>query len=64
MIWNTNTEPQAEGWYLCTLQGKHKRYVMPLYRYEYPEGNFYWDCLSERDKVRACVEFPEPYLGE
>ena len=63
MTWNTNTEPQAEGWYLCTLQG-HKRYVMPLYRYEYPEGNYYWDRYANTDEIIACAEFPEPYKGE
>lgn len=64
MTWNTNTEPQAEGWYLCTLQGRQQRYVMPMRRYEYPEGNYYWEDYANDNKILACIEFPEPYKGE
>lgn len=62
MTWNKNTEPKTTGWYLCTIQ-LSKRYVMPIYRCEYPKGNYYWDCGSDT-KIVACVKFPEPYKGE
>ena len=62
MTWNKTTEPKVTGWYLCTIEDNNQRWVMPLFRGEWPPNNFYWDGLN-RGKVVACVAFPKPYEG-
>ena len=63
MTWNKNPNPKSLGWYLCTVQDGKYRYVMPLQRCEYPEGNFYW-CGLNHGEIVACVKFPKPYSGD
>ena len=63
MAWNKNPKPRSTGWYLCTIkENNNYRYVMPLRRAEWPEGNFYWDGLNYGEVV-ACMKFPSPYGG-
>lgn len=64
MTWNKNTEPKSSGWYLCTVSvGNDNRFVMPIYRDEYPKGHFHWGNNSTA-KIVACAKFPKPYEGE
>lgn len=63
MKWNKTTEPKRIGWYLCTMSLGCSRFVMPIHRSEYPEGNFYWEHDGD-SKIIACAKFPEPYKGE
>lgn len=57
--------PKKEGWYLCTVKVgfSHCRSVMPLYRGEYPPGNWIWTGLNHGEVV-AAIKFPKPYEGE
>ena len=63
MKWNKNANPKSIGWYLCTMQLGCSRFVMPVHRCEYPEGNFYWE-YDGGSKIIACAKFPQPYKGE
>lgn len=63
MMWGKST-PRKEGWYLCTvMKSTGHRYVLPLFRSEYPSGNFTWSGLCNYDRVIAAVKFPAPYQG-
>ena len=59
MSWGKSNPKQA-GWYLVTLENGT---IMPLYRMEYPKGNFTWNGISMW-KVIASMKFPKPYKGE
>lgn len=42
-FWDTHANPTQSGWYLVTMENDEgQRYVVPLYRMEYPYGNFTW----------------------
>lgn len=63
MYWEIK-EPRQRGWYLVTVECRNgELYVLPLFRSEYPNGNFYWRDFNSSlgDAVIACVPFPEPY---
>ena len=62
MQWSNNTDPKSIGWYLCTLQIGSSRFVMPIQRSEYPDGNFYWNHDGSAEII-ACAKFLEPYQG-
>ncbi len=62
MEWDTDISPTKTGWYLCTTENSNnKRFVTPLYRNEYPAGNFYWIGKVSGEIVAVCP-FPEPYM--
>lgn len=63
MSWGT-ANPTKIGWYLVTVEGVGGRHVMPLFRREYPEGNWTWEGLSGNIKVVASLKFPTPYKGD
>jgi hypothetical protein len=55
MSWGS-ANPEQAGWYLVTLENGT---VMPLYRMDYPKGNYSWQgCHSN---VIASQKFPKPY---
>lgn len=56
MRWGS-CEPQKEGWYLVTLTNGT---VMPLYRVNYPDGNYWWKGAM-RSEVIAAIKFPKPF---
>lgn len=60
--WDTHTNPTQSGWYLVTIENEvGQRYVTPLYRMEYPYGNFTWEMNQMIGKVIAVQPFPSPY---
>lgn len=60
--WDINPKPTQSGWYLVTLENDAgQRYVAPLYRMEYPPGNFTWEKNNMLGKVVATMQFPVPY---
>ena len=61
-VWDTHTNPTQSGWYLVTMENDTgQRYVAPLYRMEYPYGNFTWEMNKMLSKVIAVQLFPSPY---
>ena len=60
MMWGT-ANPTKTGWYLVTVEDFVTRWVMPLYRDEYPKGIWSWKGLSGGLKVIASQKFPSPY---
>lgn len=61
-FWDTHTNPTQSGWYLVTMENDTgQRYVVPLYRIEYPYGNFTWEMNKMLGKVVAVQPFPSPY---
>jgi len=59
MSWG-KSRPESQGWYIVTLDNGT---VMPMYRMEYPKGNFTWQGLSCGLDVLASTKFPKPYVG-
>lgn len=61
-LWDANSKPTQSGWYLATMENSvGQRYVAPLYRMEYPHGNFTWEMNKMLGKVIAVQPFPSPY---
>ena len=60
MSWG-KCDPKQDGWYIVTMKNGT---VMPMYRREYPKGNFIWNGLWNNTEVIASIRFPKAYNKE